>query len=66
VTEVGASQEVLFNAVLGVLIGEDVMKSPIYGIVHVVEVDETHIGLLSPGDLPSKRFLLGSVKTLKQ
>lgn len=66
VTEVGASQDILLNAVLGVLVGDDIMKSSICGVVHVVEVDENQIKLLAPGDLPSRKFLLGSVKMLKQ
>lgn len=67
VSQVAPTQESLLNAVLGVLIGDEVGKSAIYGIVHVVEVDEFHnqIKLLAPGELPSKNFLLGSLKMLK-
>ena len=67
ISQVAPTQESLLNAVLGVLVDEDVIKGAICGIVHVVEVDEIHhqIKLLAPGQLPSKNFLLGSLKMLK-
>lgn len=58
----------LLNTILGVLADpEQAMRSSIYGLVHVIEVDEFHqsITLLSPGLLPSKHFILGTVKKLK-
>ena len=67
VSQIAPTQEALLNAVLGVLINDDPIKGAICGIVHVVEVDEFHhqIKLLAPGQLPSKNFLLGSLKMLK-
>ena len=66
-SQVAPTQESLLNAVLGVLVSEDVAKSAICGVVHVVEVDEFHhqIKLLAPGPLASKNFFLGSLKMLK-
>jgi len=67
VSQVAPTTETLLNAVLGVLTHEEVLKSPVIGVVHVVEVDETNktLKVLAPGPLPSKNFLLGSLKMLK-
>ena len=56
------------HAILGVVADpKDVMKSPIYGLVHVVEVDEMQrvVKVLAPGQLISKVFILGSLNKLK-
>ena len=67
-SQVAPTQEDLLHAIMGVLTDPDnVLTSSIYGLVHVVEVDEVHhfIKILSPGLLPSKQFILGTLKKLK-
>mmetsp|Transcript_27525 Transcript_27525/g.49626 ORF Transcript_27525/g.49626 Transcript_27525/m.49626 type:complete len:418 (-) Transcript_27525:3398-4651(-) len=68
VVQVAPTQETLLHSLLGVLADQDVLKSSILGIVHVCEVDETRrvIKVLATGELPSKRFIIGSIKRLKE
>jgi hypothetical protein len=65
--QVQASQQTLLNTVLGVLHNEDVDTAPLAGVVHVREVDDAarKFKVWAPGDLPTKTFMLGSIKWLK-
>jgi hypothetical protein len=64
---VQASQQTLLNTVLGVLHADNIDSSPLAGVVHVREVDDVtrKFQVWAPGDLPSKTFILGSIKWLK-
>jgi hypothetical protein len=64
---VAPTQDALMNSIVGVLNTSDIIKATISGVVHVFEVDEANqfIKVLSPGELPSRSFILGSLKKLK-
>lgn len=67
VNKVAPTQDALMNSIVGVLNTSDIIKATISGVVHVFEVDEANqfIKVLSPGELPSRSFILGSLKKLK-
>jgi hypothetical protein len=68
VNQVAPTQETLLHSLLGVLAEQEVLKSSVIGIVHVCEVDEPWrvIKVMATVELPSKWFLLGSIKRLKE
>lgn len=66
--QVVPSKETILYAVMGVVNDAvDIRKEPVLGVVNVTEVDEVRkeISIISPGELPSMTFILGSLKRLK-
>ena len=62
------SKETILYAVLGVVHeAVDIWKEPVLGVVNVTDVDEVRreISIISPGELPSMTFILGTLKRLK-